>query len=519
MKKFIIISYGIGIIFGLYLMNMFLNLSFFAENMHSEVLYYSSIQSPKLDLLVFSLFFMGILFIISVFQTNFYAKKPDDYTSLYFSIYCRIVFIIMGATVFPYGNWTLVLKFVYICTVAGLIVFHHYFHTYLKKEPNKPFTYGIWVISVLLILFIVRADIPTSILLIKFITLAQLFYLFYVLYQSLLKLSDRTIQSKGNLFCMIILFITSWQGFLVDFDVIEGTSLEAMGMFLFFIIHSTFSSERFLSSYSQTVEMKKILQNKVRERTKELEQANEEMQRIELEKRQIISNICHDLSNPITSIQIVSKGMIDEIIPVGEKQYFKDLYNQSCLMENLLNDLRQLNLLESNQLSFQMEEVEWFSYMEKIFNNYRCNMQKEQLSYTLQLENGVQELMVFIDPVRMEQVFLNLISNSVKFTPENGAIEVTVGGSRENNEAYFIVSDNGVGIPSNQIPNIFNRLYRTEPIRLDKDSTGLGLSIVRNIIEHHQGNVQVESEPKRGTDVFVRIPLISSASGMLLSSG
>ena len=83
MKKFIY-GYVIGIVFGLYLVDVFLNFSFFVENMHSEVLFYSSIKSSKLDLLVFSLFFMGILFIISVFQSNFYIKKTDERLSLFF---------------------------------------------------------------------------------------------------------------------------------------------------------------------------------------------------------------------------------------------------------------------------------------------------------------------------------------------------------------------------------------------------------------------------------------------------
>lgn len=519
MKKFIF-GYVIGIVFGLYLVDVFLNFSFFVENMHSEVLFYSSIKSSKLDLLVFSLFFMGILFIISVFQSNFYIKKTDERLSLYFSIYCRIVFIIMGATIFPYGDWADVLKFVYIFSAVGFIVFHHYFHAYLNKKPNKSFTYGIWMFSFLSVFLILWADIATSILLFKYITLIQLCYLFYALYHSFMKLKERTLQSKGNLFCITVLFVTSWQGFLTDFDMIEGTSFEAIGMFLFFTLHSTFSSERFLSSYSQTVEMKKLLQDKVSERTKELEQANEEMQQIELEKRQIISNICHDLSNPITSIRLVSKGMIDEIIPSDEKQYFMEMYNQSCLMENLLTDLRQLNLLEGNQLGFQMEEVEWFAFMEKIFNNYRYNLNREQLSYTLIKENDrAQQLNVYIDPVRIEQVYLNLISNCVKFTPENGSITVKVGGDFEKNEAYFILSDNGIGIESNQLTQIFNRFYRTEPIREEKESTGLGLSIVRNIIERHEGSIQIESEPKRGTDAFVRIPLMNKTSSKQLSSG
>lgn len=519
MRKFIVISYGIGFLFGLYFIDIFLNLSFYVENIHSEVLEYSSIKISKFEILVFSLFFMGILFIISVFQTKFYIKKPNDKISLYYSVYCWIVFMIIGATIFPYGNWMIVLKFVYICSIVGFIIFHHYFHAYLNKQPNKLFIYGIWLSSFVFIIGIALAGIPTAVLLFKYFVGIQFCYLFYVLFQSYIKLSEHTVQSVGNFICIIILLATSFQGFLVDYEYLDGTSLEAIGMFLFFTIHSTLSADRFLTSYSQTLEMKKLLQIKVKERTRELELANQEMQRIELEKRQTISNICHDLSNPLTSIYVVSKGLMDEIIPQNDKQFFEEIYNQSRLMEKLLTDLRQLNLLESYQLGFHMEEVEWFSFMERLFNNYRSNLQREQLSYTLFVDkHSEQELKVVIDPLRMEQVFLNLLSNSVKFTPKKGLIEVKIGVKPEDKEVYFVVSDNGVGIDYNQLPKIFDRFYRTKPIREEKDSTGIGLNIVKSIIDRHNGSIQVNSEPKKGTNVSVKIPLIGSVNSNLLSS-
>ena len=509
MKKFIVISYSVGLIFGFYLLDVFLNLSFYLENIHSEVLRYTSNQVSKFGILVFSLFFMGVLFLISVFQTKFYMKKPDDKISLYYSVYCWIVYLVIGATIFPYGDWEDVLKFIYICSSIGFIIFHHYFHAFLKKKSNKYFTYGIWLVSLVSVVLIAWASVPTAIILFKYFSGFQVCYLFYALYQSYMKLADRTIQSIGNLICIIILVFTSCQGFLVEFNVIEGTSLKGLGMFIFFTVHSTLSTERFLTSYSQTVEMKRLLQNKVMERTAELEKANQELQRIELEKGQIISNICHDLSNPLTSIHVVSKGLLDDIIPTNDKQYFEEIYNQSCLMEKLLTDLRQLNLLESNQLGFQMEKVEWFAFMERLFNNYRSNLQRENLSYTLLTEAPIdQGLMVAIDPVRMEQVFINLLSNSVKFTPEEGSIEVKIGGNRDNNEAYFIISDNGVGIEFNQLARIFDRFYRTKPLREEKDSTGLGLSIVQNIVDRHNGSIRIDSKPRKGTNVSVNIPLV-----------
>ena len=184
------------------------------------------------------------------------------------------------------------------------------------------------------------------------------------------------------------------------------------------------------------------------------------------------------------------------------------MYNQSQLMKSMLEDLRQLNLLESNQLHFQMQKTNWYDFTESVFNRYKELVQIEGLTYIYSLEsNDNKNRMVIVDSLRLEQVYFNLISNSVKFTPADGKIEVKVGIDEKKGKATLKIIDNGVGMTADQLPQVYNRFFRTEPIRPEKQSTGLGLNIVRSIITKHQGHIQIESEQGKGTIVTIMIPL------------
>ncbi|WP_335505255.1 sensor histidine kinase [Bacillus sp. JJ722] len=509
MKKYSVISYILGIVLGSFLLTVFTNFSFFVESIQKEVLVYSAIRTSNLDLLVWSLFFIGILFVVSAFQTNFYIKQPDDKAPLYFSVYCWIIIAGTIVTIMPYGNWVLLLKLAYIFNYISILALHVYIHSFLNKKIHPFLTKFIWINVGILVVLTVFTNVHFMVILLQYSIILSFFYFIYIFYLSLQKLRDKTIKSIGNFISVLIFIIANIQHVLIGYQLIEGDSLMGLGLFVFFIIHSALNMERFLNSYSETIEMKRLLQEKVKERTIELEKTNKEIRRIQTEKSQITSDICHDLSNPITSISMITKGIIEDVIPATDKQYLVEILNKSKLMEKLLEDLRQLNMLESNQINFHLEKMDWYLYMERIFNNYRANLRTENIEYELHIEkSSQQEAAVMIDPIRMEQVFFNIISNSVKYTPVGGSIEVIIGLDDKVKQAFMMVSDSGIGIDSTQLPHIYDRFYRTEPFRVEKESTGLGLNIVKSIIARHKGSIHVESEKGKGTIFIVNIPLV-----------
>lgn len=510
MKKFAIMSYILGILLSFFVAFALSNPSFLIENVREEVLKYSSNgDSSIFGLVLFSLFAIGSVFLVGAFQANYYMKNPDDKTPLYFSFYCWSMIISIILTIFPFGSWVIILKLVYIFSYINFLSLHLYLHSFFQKKISPFLSSMLWTAVSILIILTAFTSIEFAIFLSQSQLCFSIPYFVYLLILSWQQFRLRTPQSVGNFISMVILILCLFQDVLVGLKYVEGGSLLGLGIFVFFTIHSALNTERFLNAFSQTATMRNLLQKKVEERTKELENANREMRRIEKEKEQLVSNICHDLATPISSINIVANGILDEVIPANDKQFVKEIINKSNLMEKLLEDLRQLNVLENKELKFQMEKVEWCHFAEKMFKDFQTSMYSEGIHYTLRMDGDTKrDRMVMIDPIQMERVFGNIIYNSIKFTPIKGSIEVIVGCNRDQQRAWLTIADNGIGIEPAYLPFIFERFYRTKPIRPEKPSTGLGLNIVKNIVERHSGNIQVESEKGKGTSITIHLPLI-----------
>ena len=508
MNKPLFISYLLGILLGIFISIGFSFPSFFIENIRTEVIVHSSVYIAPNVLFMFSMCFMIFLFIISAFFINFYTKKTDDSAPLYFSVYCWILIIASVVTIFPFGNWQILLKAVCILNYISILFLHLYLHTYMRQPSNQVSTNVIYIIIGFFIIMTFLASTSQLNVIFKISNIFALIYFFYLCIKSFRLLDKRKKQSIGNFISILLLTVCNIQHLLVHYELIDGESLNALGVFIFLTIHSVLLTNRFLYAYSESIVMKQVLQEKVKERTNELEVANQELRRIEAEKRELISNVCHDLANPITTINLVLKGAVDGEITTLNKQYINLMYNQSQIMRSMLEDLRQLNLLESNQLHFQMQKTNWYDFTESIFKRYQEIVQIEGLTYIYSIETKSNEnTTVIVDSLRLEQVYFNLISNSVKFTPADGKIEVKVGVDEKKGFAILTIIDNGVGMTADQLPQVYNRFFRTEPIRPEKESTGLGLSIVRSIISKHQGHIQIESEQGKGTNVTIMIPL------------
>ncbi len=227
-------------------------------------------------------------------------------------------------------------------------------------------------------------------------------------------------------------------------------------------------------------------------------------QRLEMSRREFVANVSHELKTPLTTIKSHAETLLDVI---GENKtaetFTNTILNETDRMTRLVKDLLLISSLEGkivlNKTMFSLKDMinDVVSTMSLVAN---------EKGHRLQFE-AVAEIPEFYgDRDKLEQVLYNIISNSIKYTPNGGKITIKAG--KLYGEFFVEVSDNGIGIPENDLERIFERFYRVDKARSrELGGTGLGLSISKGIIDAHGGTIKVSSEVGNGTKVIIFLPV------------
>ncbi len=230
---------------------------------------------------------------------------------------------------------------------------------------------------------------------------------------------------------------------------------------------------------------------------------------LEKSRREFIANVSHELRTPLTSIKGATEIILaDEEMPEPMKKRFLSIVmNESDRMTRIVKDLLVLSRLENRRMSWKMSRFSIHNAISQICTALQTETAEH--GHTLNFTSYIPESeMIAADKERIEQVFTNIIGNSIKYTPNGGRIDVKAAISEKDGFAYEIsVADNGIGIPEENIPHLFERFYRVDKARnSDVGGTGLGLSISKEIIDAHHGEISVESRKGEGTKVTVILP-------------
>jgi signal transduction histidine kinase len=218
----------------------------------------------------------------------------------------------------------------------------------------------------------------------------------------------------------------------------------------------------------------------------------------------LISELVHEVRTPLTSLTaavhlLQSKALSDEQRGVFLKTMQREIYRLSDMATSYLDLAR----IESGRAPYQIGQVDLASIIEECVQVVGSKAQEKD--QTLGLHIAFYPLMVKGDRERLKQVMMNLLSNAIKYTPAGGSIQVIVDCS--NGEARIQVSDNGVGIPPESLPFIFEKFYRVPNTEQSTQGSGLGLFLSKRIVQAHQGSIEVHSASGEGTTFTVRLPL------------
>ena len=229
------------------------------------------------------------------------------------------------------------------------------------------------------------------------------------------------------------------------------------------------------------------------------ERKNQEMQ------REFVANVSHELRTPLTNIRSYAETLSDsagDIPPAMEKKFLGVILNESDRMTHIVQDLLTLSRFDSGRDELKLS---WFSFEGAVQDLYNAvYMEAQRHSHTMKLcvEPGLPQ--VRADRERIMQVMMNIVSNSIKYTPDGGQIQISAG--QNGSRVWMQVDDNGIGIPAADRPRIFERFYRVDKARSRQSGgTGLGLSIAKEIVDRHKGALELVD--RNGPGLSVRMEL------------
>ncbi|WP_427051979.1 ATP-binding protein [Paenibacillus sp. TC-CSREp1] len=236
--------------------------------------------------------------------------------------------------------------------------------------------------------------------------------------------------------------------------------------------------------------------------------------KMEKMRRDFVANVSHEIRTPLSMMQGYSEALLDGMAtsPEESEELIQVIHDESLRMGRLVKDLLDLARMDAGHTDMNMREVELGELLERIYRKFmvRSKEQGIQLQYECKQEISLQQA----DEDRLEQVFTNLLDNAFRHTPEGKSVVISAE-LVTHMRAPFVrvcVKDQGVGIPSSDVPFIFERFYKADKARVRGESvgTGLGLAIVKNIVDAHQGTIQVNSVLGEGTEFILQFPLDSS---------
>lgn len=251
--------------------------------------------------------------------------------------------------------------------------------------------------------------------------------------------------------------------------------------------------------FEKTWKSQQELEMKVEERTRQLTGALEEVKKMSKRKSDFISSVSHELRTPLTSIKGYAAILLSEklgALPDDVRNKLEKINRHSDELVHMINDLLDISRIESGKVDMKLESLDLKAIIDKIFDLLFEQLKTKNISYGHNIPDNCQKILA--DRSQIERVFINLLSNALKFTPQNGKININA--NCLNKIIQIDVKDSGFGIPEEAQGHLFEEFYRVDnTINQEVKGTGLGLALIKHIIEAHGGRIWVKSKLGEGS--------------------
>jgi two-component system, OmpR family, phosphate regulon sensor histidine kinase PhoR len=229
-----------------------------------------------------------------------------------------------------------------------------------------------------------------------------------------------------------------------------------------------------------------------------------ELKKLEQMRKDFVANVSHELKTPITSIKGFSETLLDGAMhDKATLEAFLDIIlKESDRLQVLIQELLDLSKIEQHGFQLTVGRVDLGKVISEVLEILRGKSAEKNIK--LELVNASGDVQIEGDPDRLKQVFINLVSNAITYSPNSGTVEISLIDQKD--MISIVVKDSGIGIEKKEIPRIFERFYRVDKARSrNSGGTGLGLAIVKHIVEAHKGNIEVTSQVGKGTTFTIKL--------------
>ncbi len=230
----------------------------------------------------------------------------------------------------------------------------------------------------------------------------------------------------------------------------------------------------------------------------------EKLEQVESMRQRLIGDVSHELRTPLTAIKGSMEGLMDGVLP-PTLETFQQIHSEAERLNRLVDDLQELSRVEAHAYPLTLQPLDLASVVRTVLKRLASRIEANRIAFSSEFAEGLPH--VLADEYRLVQVLTNLIGNAVQYTPPGGKVGLTA--VQVGNEVEISVKDNGIGIPAEHLPHVFERFYRVDKSRAHQPGggSGIGLTIARHLVEAQGGRIWVESEGEgRGSTFKFTLP-------------